>query len=60
MSATGTRRRPLVALCASALVATASVVAAQSQWAAMSGQVTRAIDGEAIEVRHSLGGSNRF
>ena len=42
-------RRPLVTLCALALLATASVAAAQSQWAGA--QVTRAIDGEAIEVK---------
>jgi len=44
-------RRRLVTLCALALLATASVVAAQSRWAATSAQVTRAIDGEAIEVK---------
>jgi endonuclease YncB( thermonuclease family) len=44
-------RRPLVTLCALALLATASVAAAQSQWAPTSAQVTRAIDGEAIEVK---------
>jgi hypothetical protein len=42
-------RRPLVTLCALALLATASVAPAQSQWAGA--QVTRAIDGEAIEVK---------
>jgi micrococcal nuclease len=44
-------RRPLVTLCALALLATASVAAAQSQWTPTSAQVTRAIDGEAIEVK---------
>ena len=44
-------RRPLATLCALALLATASVAAAQSQWAPTSAQVTRTIDGEAIEVK---------
>jgi micrococcal nuclease len=43
--------RWLVAPCALALLATASVVSAQSQWAPTSAQVTRAIDGEVIEVK---------
>jgi micrococcal nuclease len=44
-------RRPLVTLWALALLATASVAAAQSQSAPTNAQVTRAIDGEAIEVK---------
>ena len=44
-------RRPLVTLCALALLATASGAAAQSQWAPTSAQVVRTIDGEAIEVK---------
>lgn len=48
---TATPRRRLASICALALLTTASVGTAQTQWAPMSVPVTRVIDGEIIEVK---------
>jgi len=45
------RHRRLLTICVLALLAEAAGVAAQSRWAPLNGQITRVIDGEAIEVR---------
>ena len=45
------QHRRLVTVCVLALLVEAAVAAAQTRWAPLNGQVTRVIDGEAIEVR---------
>jgi micrococcal nuclease len=50
MTTTARPRRRLLMISALALLVAAAVAPAQSQWAPVSGQVTRAIDGDSIEV----------